>query len=170
MRKPRVSWVVLLLCGCLWAVGVATAWGGSASEDVIYRLPIAQVDELLAEREESGMISGYIKIMPGIWYYTTLLGQDVFLEGSYEDGCVLDFMTFYYVEFPADATYGKLEHINAWNRERRFSRAYVDADGDAVLEFDLDLEGGVTLGAVDAFLNLFDGIAFLFEMYIIRGG
>lgn len=169
MRKPCMAWVVLLVCGLLWTGGVATAWGGSAGEDVIYSLSVAQVDELLAERENSERIVEYVRLMPGIWYYTTSLGQQVLLEGFLEDGLVVDFMTFYYVEFPANATYGKLEHINEWNREARFSRAYVDQDGDAVLEFDLDLEGGVTLGAVHAFLNLFDGIAFGFEMHITRG-
>jgi len=38
--------------------------------------------------------------------------------------------------------------INAWNRGFRFSRAYLDDDGDPSLETDLDLEGGVTRGAV----------------------
>ncbi|WP_347241413.1 YbjN domain-containing protein [Thermus sp.] len=49
-----------------------------------------------------------------------------------------------------------LERINAWNREKRFSRAYLDKDGDPVLEWDLDLSGGVTDGAIKAFLDLFE--------------
>lgn len=34
--------------------------------------------------------------------------------------------------------------INTWNRDKRFSRAYLDAEGDAVIEMDLDLVQGVT--------------------------
>ena len=49
-----------------------------------------------------------------------------------------------------------LERINAWNREHRFSRAYLDADGDPALEADLDLSGGVAEGAIRAFLDLFE--------------
>jgi hypothetical protein len=49
-----------------------------------------------------------------------------------------------------------LERINAWNREHRFSRAYLDADGDPVLEADLDLSGGVAEGVIRAFLDLFE--------------
>ena len=49
-----------------------------------------------------------------------------------------------------------LERINAWNREHRFSRAYLDLDGDPALEADLDLTGGVAKGAVLAFLDLFE--------------
>jgi hypothetical protein len=48
-----------------------------------------------------------------------------------------------------------LETINTWNREKRFSRAYIDSDKDAVLESDLDLEGGVSNGAIDEFIRTF---------------
>ncbi|SDF51902.1 Putative sensory transduction regulator [Thermus arciformis] len=45
--------------------------------------------------------------------------------------------------------------INEWNREKLFSRAYLDEDGDPVVEADLDLEGGVTDGAIREFLETF---------------
>ncbi|WP_038057633.1 YbjN domain-containing protein [Thermus amyloliquefaciens] len=48
-----------------------------------------------------------------------------------------------------------LEAVNAWNRERRFSRAFLDEEGTVWVESDLDLTGGVSLGAVEAFLELF---------------
>ncbi len=35
-----------------------------------------------------------------------------------------------------------LNQINEWNKEKRFSRAYIDKDGDPVIEFDLDLDDG----------------------------
>jgi hypothetical protein len=34
------------------------------------------------------------------------------------------------------------EQINEWNKNRRFSRAYIDKDGDPVIEFDIDLDDG----------------------------
>ncbi|WP_114311751.1 YbjN domain-containing protein [Thermus caldifontis] len=48
-----------------------------------------------------------------------------------------------------------LEVLNAWNRDRRFSRAFLDEEGTVWVESDLDLTGGVSLGAVEAFLDLF---------------
>jgi hypothetical protein len=33
--------------------------------------------------------------------------------------------------------------VNKFNRERRFGRAYIDKDGDPVIEMDVDLDGGV---------------------------
>lgn len=45
--------------------------------------------------------------------------------------------------------------MNEWNKAMRFSRAYIDDEGDPVIESDLDLEGGATLGAVEEFINTF---------------
>lgn len=46
-----------------------------------------------------------------------------------------------------------LEKVNAWNRTHRFSRAYLDENGDPHLELDLDLAGGGTLARVTSFLG-----------------
>jgi hypothetical protein len=35
-----------------------------------------------------------------------------------------------------------LNQMNEWNKNKRFSRAYIDKDGDPVLEFDVDLDDG----------------------------
>lgn len=48
-----------------------------------------------------------------------------------------------------------LNRINDWNKGKRFSRAYLDDDGDAVLEADLDFEGGVTAETIIRFFGLF---------------
>jgi hypothetical protein len=59
-----------------------------------------------------------------------------------------------------------LERINAWNQEKRFSRAYLDKDGDPVLESELDLEGGVTQQAIISFLETFEISLSLFATWI----
>lgn len=39
----------------------------------------------------------------------------------------------------------KLDKINEWNRDKRFSRAYLDKEGDPILELDVNLdEGGMS--------------------------
>jgi hypothetical protein len=35
-----------------------------------------------------------------------------------------------------------LDKINAWNRTQRFGRAYLDGEGDPIIEMDLDLDDG----------------------------
>lgn len=43
-----------------------------------------------------------------------------------------------------------LENMNAWNRDSRFTKAYVDSDLDAVVEMDVNLEDGITRGTLSA--------------------
>ena len=35
-----------------------------------------------------------------------------------------------------------LEHMNVWNRGKRFGRAYLDTENDPILEMDVDLDDG----------------------------
>lgn len=35
-----------------------------------------------------------------------------------------------------------MSQMNDWNKAKRFSRAYIDKDGDPVMEFDVDLDDG----------------------------
>lgn len=35
-----------------------------------------------------------------------------------------------------------IDRINRWNRDNRFGRAYIDKDGDPVVEMDIDLDDG----------------------------
>lgn len=37
-----------------------------------------------------------------------------------------------------------LHEVNEWNKKKRFSRAYLDNDGDLIIELDLDLSGGIS--------------------------
>jgi hypothetical protein len=59
-----------------------------------------------------------------------------------------------------------LDQINAWNRDWRFGHAYVDADLDAVIEFDLDLEYGTTQDSLEAAFAIWDGLIDKFSDYI----
>ena len=46
-----------------------------------------------------------------------------------------------------------LAEVNRWNRERRYSRAYIDDEGDPVIELDLDLVGGVSRERIADFIR-----------------
>lgn len=48
-----------------------------------------------------------------------------------------------------------LDAINEWNRTKRLSRAYIDRDGDIVLEADLLANGGLNKERVLAFVTVF---------------
>jgi hypothetical protein len=47
---------------------------------------------------------------------------------------------------PGSAT---LETMNAWNQDKRFGKAYLDYSGDPVIEWDVNLFGGVTAANLD---------------------
>ncbi len=55
--------------------------------------------------------------------------------------------------FGRSGTSARLANINDWNKSKRYSRAYLDDDGDPVLELDLDLAGGVTADRVRDFIR-----------------
>lgn len=47
-----------------------------------------------------------------------------------------------------------LEAMNDWNSSHRFTRAYRTDDGEAVLEMDVNAQGGVTVGHVSSLIPL----------------
>lgn len=59
-----------------------------------------------------------------------------------------------------------LDVINAWNRDKRFGKAYLDSDLDAVIEYDVNLEKGVTRENLDAAFNLWTLILEQYTTYI----
>lgn len=46
-----------------------------------------------------------------------------------------------------------LQHVNAWNKNKRYSRSYIADDDRVVLELDLGLEGGVSKARVIDYLK-----------------
>jgi len=50
-------------------------------------------------------------------------------------------------------------HVNQWNQEKRLSRAYIDSEGDPVLEADLLSNGGISRENIKEFVKVFVGIS-----------
>ncbi|WEK05833.1 MAG: YbjN domain-containing protein [Candidatus Devosia phytovorans] len=59
-----------------------------------------------------------------------------------------------------------LEAINTWNRDKRFSRAYLDDVGDAAVEMDLDLVKGVTADYLASQIALWSQVVDEFSAHI----
>jgi hypothetical protein len=60
-----------------------------------------------------------------------------------------------------------LERINEWNRSQRFGRAYLDKDGDPVIEMDLDLDdGGLSAALFADNLEFWDAVLGKFERHV----
>ncbi|WP_243030925.1 YbjN domain-containing protein [Thermus altitudinis] len=130
-----------LLVGMLAGLGLAFAQG------LVKGLTPGELEGLLRE-----MGLGYEKRGEGLFLLKLEKALKVWVELDWcEEGrCGLVAL---YAGFRKDGV--SLEQINRWNRERRFSRAYLDEDGDLWVEWELDLTEGVSRETVKEFFRLF---------------
>lgn len=59
-----------------------------------------------------------------------------------------------------------LAMINRWNREHRFSRAYLDDENDPIIEMDVNLEFGVSRRNFDDTFGVWSAILSSFANYV----
>ncbi|WP_448567757.1 YbjN domain-containing protein [Thermus sp.] len=103
---------------------------------------VLKAAEIPYERTDEGQYRLEMAGLEKVWLY---------MDYCQEERCgVLTLSAGFTLEGPPG-----LDLLNAWNRDRRFSRAFLDEEGAVWVESDLDLTGGVSLGAVKAFLELF---------------
>ncbi len=63
------------------------------------------------------------------------------------------------------------EQINEWNRTKRLSRAYIDQEGNPVLESDLITDGGITEQNLIAFVKTFTAVSVpSYSMFLLKHG
>jgi hypothetical protein len=132
--KKSVS--AIAIC-CFLLVGLTPAW---AADETGAKAPAEDAaisrmtgDELAAILKEEGYVPKVEKpsvVAMKIEGYKTLL----LIADDHESLQA-------YAAFKSDKA--TLHNINEWNKTKRYSRAYIDKDGDPVIELDLDLVGGV---------------------------
>lgn len=71
-------------------------------------------------------------------------------------------------KFAFSGTHIRLTALNEWNRHVKYSRAYLNKDGDVILESDQDLTGGVTPERIKTFIKSFDLLLVDFIKFIKR--
>ena len=98
--------------------------------DVIKDMPAGQVERIVKSFRE---VEDFREIADGVYGFSV----DGIKMQIYNKGNTLQL----HAGFSAKIT---LTRINEWNRTKRLSRAYNDQDGDAHIEADLELTGGVT--------------------------
>jgi hypothetical protein len=59
-----------------------------------------------------------------------------------------------------------MDSINAWNRDKRFGKAYLDSELDPVIEWDVNLEYGITRNNMDAAFSLWKLLLDQYTTYI----
>lgn len=98
--------------------------------DVIKEMSAGQVERIVKSFRE---VEDFREIADGVYGFSV----DGIKMQIYNKGNTLQL----HAGFSAKIT---LTRINEWNRTKRLSRAYNDQDGDAHIEADLELTGGVT--------------------------
>jgi len=59
-----------------------------------------------------------------------------------------------------------MDALNAWNRDKRFGNAYLDSDLDAAIEYDVNLEYGVSRDNMDAAFGIWSVLLEQYTQYI----
>jgi hypothetical protein len=106
---------------------------------------------LESQSDGNPRITGKIK---GVPYYVFLMNCD---SGVCED------LNFYAGFANIKPT---LDAINAWNRDKRFGNAYLDSDLDAAIEYDVNLEYGVSRQNLDAAFGVWSVILEEYIAYV----
>jgi Putative bacterial sensory transduction regulator len=153
-----LQWAVLPMA-CLVVLAAATPGSAQVKEKIYRSLTPAQVEGILNEMKIS-----FKKTQPADAPKTY---NFQFERNSYEihlslnDGKRLWIMAF----FPR----APLETINKWNINAKFSRAVVDrVDGKelAIVEYQLDINGGATESMVKQFIARFDSEVARFDQFL----
>src|SRR5260370_37410900 len=142
----------------VFAGGRGTARAG---DDRIYRsLTTDQLEEML-KAEKLQFKKTENSASRGAYFYDFKRGA-FNLRLTYFDGNDLMIDNFFAKAVP-------LDRVNDWNRKAKFSRASLHKDKDGeflMLEFNLDLLGGITRGAVKRFIAQFEQECGTFDRFI----
>jgi len=145
IRKQFLSLMVCWMIGAVLALPVTAQPIYTAATEALIRQVLAEME---IDYEQSVDDNG-----DPIWRYTqhgiltTLVSYDPTIADSYAS---LLFFAGWNTkgDFPFST-------VNSWNRTSRFGRAYVDDQGDPVVELDLLLAGGVTVQTIKEYIYVF---------------
>ena len=135
----RLACLILLIACIAWCgTGYAEDWEESV---VLHNVSLADLRSIV--KTEGYVVERFQEGGP-LRFKMEGLKVQLFI---YDEGTAIQFHCGW---VDTDVT---LEKVNTWNRTKRFSRAYLDEDGDPHLELDLDLDGGATLARISDFLG-----------------
>ena len=128
MRRWLLSFL-LVLGAC------AVVSSAQGAERIITELTAAEIVEIMKDEGYSVELESYADQEPDVLWQ---LDGNTCIIFTYDDGHAIQF----YVGFTD--TNATLRDVNEWNKTKRFSRSYLDDEGDPCLELDLDFAGGIT--------------------------
>ncbi|MDW8372149.1 MAG: YbjN domain-containing protein [Planctomycetota bacterium] len=130
--------LLLTLClACCLLLSASPTLAIALDTDIVQTLSSRQMVRLLAEEGFAGAsIDRDDDIIVKMHGYKVL----VMVRGN-------DYRKVTY-RFAVSGTSANLKTVNEWNKKMAFTKAYLDNEGDPVLEMDVDLDGGVTVSRI----------------------
>lgn len=147
--RSRIGRALLASTLFLALLGHGTAWAGND------RLQKYQVDELVKILQSEG----YGKISTDDNQIVFKVAGRNYVLILYPDG---DLQLYYGITGITIS----LDDINGWNRDRRLSRAYIDAEQDPVIESDLLANAGINDEMITEFIEVFVDSTSAFRIFI----
>lgn len=139
-RNLGIRLLALAACLSFGAIVCSAADRGALLEEAVDSMTLTQLNEFMAGE-------GYaVEVKEAGFLQWKLEGFNCQIFVS-EDAESLQFHSSF-----ADGT-ATLKRVNEWNRTKRYSRSYLDDDGDPHLELDLDMCGGVTTDRIRDFFK-----------------
>lgn len=134
MTRRLRTLIPVLALGMLPPLGSAHAQCETISaadpQAMVTLLQASGAAEVTQDQEGDPLITGRMEgISYAVYFYGCTNGQDC-TDVQFTAGFTLD-------------TPVTLDQINSWNYEKRFGKAYLDTQGDAVIEMNVNLDGGV---------------------------
>ncbi|MDR2197858.1 MAG: YbjN domain-containing protein [Deltaproteobacteria bacterium] len=154
MTRRFLSGPAIAVLALLAALAAPLVWDSrafAADGDVYETISPSQLIKLIENRGDQAKTSGDDTV---VW--TTKDGILFAIQISEKEDSLI--VLYYDSDLKADDV-----KINKWNKDKAFSKAYLDKEGDAFLELDLDLEGGVTEDNMLSFFKLCEASAKGFE-------
>jgi hypothetical protein len=152
MLKPLFAGAALMLASATAAQAQALVDGDSTEVILSIAQTFGSAEMVETEPNTPKKITGEIS---GITYELAFLNCD-------DTGAACEDINFY--AFFADTP--PVEHINEWNRVRRFGSAYVDDQARASIEYDINLEHGITEDNMRADFAVWQAILDEFSNYV----
>jgi hypothetical protein len=127
----KIKWLALAACVTVWAAPAQAQMVKAQDPDSLVRVlqGAGYMAKLGTDKTGDPMITSSLS-------GTTF--QVFFYNCNNHQNCAtIQFHSGYDLTNPVS-----VEHINQWNQSQRFGRAYLDKEGDPILEMDVDLDDG----------------------------
>lgn len=161
--RNRPFWFILALIAGL--AGGLLPQSGRAQE-VITSITGAQLTTIIQSMGYQAELTTDSQGDPKIRSTAEGLKYVILTYGCTESGAEKACNSFQFSTAIAMKTKPAFDTINRWNRDKRFGKAYLDNDRDPVLEWDVDMRGGVTEEYLREIVNRWARVLAEFKTFI----